>query len=263
MVEEKTFGKLATQLNYEKNGFKSILKKLKDLVKKDAWLTDLEDMCFYITEWRDTLHGNPMIVLFPESTLEVSSIVKFCAKNKIEMVPQGGNTGLCGGAIPDDTGSQVIISLERLNKIRGISIEDQVIEVEAGCLLSNVQDQVTRKDFIFPILRFPKFPRIHNVNPFLQKTIGEADRIGDTQIPNYSSTSQYVYESFFDLVGRCLCFHTSGFPQICFQFSDFPNLQESTISNSLFEEYPVISESLWDHQILQNTKNMFHMFDVR
>ena len=129
----------------------SILKKLKDLVKKDAWLTDLEDMYFYITEWRDTLHGNPMIVLFPESTLEVSSIVKFCAKNKIEMVPQGGNTGLCGGAIPDDTGSQVIISLERLNKIRGISIEDQVIEVEAGCLLSNVQDQVTRKDFIFPI----------------------------------------------------------------------------------------------------------------
>ncbi len=128
-----------------------IVKKLKGLVSKDAWLTNREDMHGYITEWRDSLIGNPMIVLFPDSTKEVSLIMKFCAKNNIQVVPQGGNTGLCGGAIPDDTGTQVIISLERLNKIRKISIEDQVIELEAGCLLTNVQEEVAKNDFIFPI----------------------------------------------------------------------------------------------------------------
>ena len=128
-----------------------IVKKLKGLVSKDAWLTNREDMHGYITEWRDSLIGNPMIVLFPDSTNEVSLIVKFCAKNNIQVVPQGGNTGLCGGAIPDDTGTQVIISLERLNKIRKISIEDQVIELDAGCLLTKVQEEVAKNDFIFPI----------------------------------------------------------------------------------------------------------------
>ena len=128
-----------------------IVKKLKGLVSKDAWLTNRVDMHGYITEWRDSLIGNPMIVLFPDSTNEVSLIVKFCAKNNIQVVPQGGNTGLCGGAIPDDTGSQVIISLERLNKIRKISIEDQVIELDAGCLLTKVQEEVAKNDFIFPI----------------------------------------------------------------------------------------------------------------
>ena len=73
-----------------------IVKKLKGLVSKDAWLTNREDIHGYITEWRDSLIGNPMIVLFPDSTKEVSLIMKFCAKNNIQVVPHGGNTGLCG-----------------------------------------------------------------------------------------------------------------------------------------------------------------------
>ena len=87
----------------------SPLETLKSAVNENAWITDISEMQPYATEWRNTFDGIPLVVLFPESTNQVSEIVKICASKKIAIIPQGGNTGLCGGAIPDKSGSQSIV----------------------------------------------------------------------------------------------------------------------------------------------------------
>lgn len=129
----------------------SILKELKATVTKNAWITDINQMQAYTTEWRDILQGIPLIVLLPDSVEQVSHIVKLCALNKIEIIPQGGNTGLCGGAIPDKSGLQVVISLKKLNKIKKISRNNFSIEVEAGCILKDVQKEVGKHNLVFPV----------------------------------------------------------------------------------------------------------------
>lgn len=129
----------------------SPLETLKSAVNENAWITDISEMQPYATEWRNTFDGIPLVVLFPESTNQVSEIVKICASKKIAIIPQGGNTGLCGGAIPDKSGSQVIISLKKLNKIKNISKNNFSIEVEAGCILEDIHKKVSNYSLVFPI----------------------------------------------------------------------------------------------------------------
>ena len=129
----------------------SPIKALKSVVNEGAWITDLSEMQPYITEWRDTYVGVPLVVLFPDSVNQVSEIVKLCAFHKMPIIPQGGNTGLCGGAIPDKSGLQVVISLKNLNKIKKISKNDFSIELEAGCILEAIHKELACHNLVFPI----------------------------------------------------------------------------------------------------------------
>ncbi|MBN8736306.1 MAG: FAD-binding oxidoreductase [Xanthomonadales bacterium] len=105
----------------------------------------------YETDWRERYRGRTLAVLRPGSTDEVAAIVRHCAQAAIPVVPQGGNTGLCGGATPDDSGRAVVLSLQRMNRVRGIDTDNDTMEVEAGCVLQAVQQAARDAGRLFPL----------------------------------------------------------------------------------------------------------------
>jgi FAD/FMN-containing dehydrogenase len=107
-----------------------------------------EEIAPMLVEPRGLYRGSALLVVKPASTEEVSGVVKVCAEMGIPITPQGGNTGLCGGATPD---GQVLLSLSRMNRIRDIDTLDFTITVEAGCILQNIQAAVAEKDRLFPL----------------------------------------------------------------------------------------------------------------
>ena len=114
-------------------------------------LTEDQEKAPYLTDWRKRFTGKALAVLLPKTTDEVSSIVKLCASNNIAIVPQGGHTGFCGGATPDNTGKQVILNLKRMNQIREIDAANQTIALDAGCILQAIQEKAAAQDFLFPL----------------------------------------------------------------------------------------------------------------
>ena len=92
-----------------------------------------------------------MAVVRPGNTAEVAAVVKACAQAGVSIVPQGGNTGLVVGSIPDDSGTQVLLSLQRMNAVRHIDAANLAITVEAGCVLQNLQHAAEQAGFLFPL----------------------------------------------------------------------------------------------------------------
>lgn len=117
----------------------------------DAQLLTGADAQAYTVDWRERYRGKALAVVRPGSTEEVAAVVRLCAHAAIPIVPQGGNTGLCGGATPDDSGRAVILSLQRLNRVRAIDTDNDTIEVEAGCLLQSVQQAARDAGRLFPL----------------------------------------------------------------------------------------------------------------
>ena len=114
--------------------------KLAAIVGANQVLTAADDMASNLTDWRGRYHGAARCLVRPASTQEVAAVVRACAEAGVSIVPQGGNTGLCGAGIPDSTGESVMISLARMNRIRAIDPANNTLTVEAGCLLKSVQD---------------------------------------------------------------------------------------------------------------------------
>ena len=114
-------------------------------------LTRDEDKAPYLTDWRKRYTGKALAILLPANTSEVSAIVKLCAKYKIAVVPQGGHTGFCGGATPDNSGKQVVLNLKRMSQIREIDGANQTISIEAGCILQSIQQKAADQGFLFPL----------------------------------------------------------------------------------------------------------------
>ncbi len=127
------------------------LRRLKEIVGAAGWIDDLAAMEPFVTEERGLYHGTAALVLRPASTAEVSAIVTVCAETDTAIVPQGGNTGLCGGAVPHDDGSEVVLSLARLDRVRHLDVIENTITVEAGCILANVQAAAREADRLFPL----------------------------------------------------------------------------------------------------------------
>src|SRR3546814_11488405 len=94
--------------------------------------------------WRGGYSGWALAVVKPGSTQEGAQVVRWCVAHGVPMVPQGGNTGLCGGATPDSTGAALVISLTRLNAIRSVDTDNDTMVVEAGCILQAV-DRKSRR----------------------------------------------------------------------------------------------------------------------
>ncbi|MGH8396749.1 MAG: FAD-binding oxidoreductase [Gammaproteobacteria bacterium] len=109
------------------------------------------DAAPYLMDWRERYSGKAIAVVRPGSTEEVAAVVCACAGAGVPIVPQGGNTGLCGGATPDDSGRAIVLSLKRLNRIRSIDVENDTIEVDAGCVLQTVQETAREAGRLFPL----------------------------------------------------------------------------------------------------------------
>jgi FAD/FMN-containing dehydrogenase len=128
-----------------------LIEQFSNILGKEYVLTQDQDKAPYLTDWRKRYIGKALAVLLPKTTHEVANIVKLCAANHVSIVPQGGHTGFCGGATPDETGQQVILNLKRMNHIREIDAANQTITLEAGCILRSVQEKAAAQDFLFPL----------------------------------------------------------------------------------------------------------------
>lgn len=114
-------------------------------------LTEESDTLPFVTDWRQRATGKALAVLMPGSTNEVAELVKLCARFSVGIVPQGGNTGLVLGSIPDTSGNTIVLSLKRLNRIRQIDSINNSMTVEAGCLLAQVQEAAQQAGRLFPL----------------------------------------------------------------------------------------------------------------
>lgn len=109
------------------------------------------DLSAYELDWRKRYRGRARAVVRPGSTAEVAAVVRACAAEAVSIVPQGGNTGLVGGGVPDPSGTQVLLSLIRLNRVRGIDAVNLTMTVEAGSLLQAVQEAAAAHGLLFPL----------------------------------------------------------------------------------------------------------------
>ena len=105
----------------------------------------------YERDWRGREHGKALCVVRPAHTKEVSAVVKACAAVGVAMVPQGGNTGLVVGGVPDNSGTQIVLSMTRMNAVRAIDPANLTMTVEAGCVLQTLQERAEKDGFLFPL----------------------------------------------------------------------------------------------------------------
>jgi FAD/FMN-containing dehydrogenase len=109
------------------------------------------DLSAWEVDWRKRWHGKALAVVRPASTEHVAAVVRLCAEHRVAIVPQGGNTGLVGGGVPDDSGTQVLLSLQRMNRIRAVDEANLTLTADAGCVLQNVQQAARDAGLLFPL----------------------------------------------------------------------------------------------------------------
>ncbi|WAC71092.1 FAD-binding oxidoreductase [Roseateles sp. SL47] len=105
----------------------------------------------YQQDWRKRYHGRALAVLRPETTEQVAAVVKLAREHRVSLVPQGGNTGLVGGGVPDDSGTQLLLSLQRMQKVRQLDTDNLTLTVDAGCVLQQVQETARQAGLLFPL----------------------------------------------------------------------------------------------------------------
>jgi FAD/FMN-containing dehydrogenase len=121
------------------------------LVYPGPLLTEVNDVEPFVVDWRKQWTGRCLAVAQPHSVDQVAALVRWCAANGVPVVPQGGNTGLSGGATPDDSGQALVVSLTRLNQVRSVDPINNTITVDAGVLLSTVQQVAAQHNRLFPL----------------------------------------------------------------------------------------------------------------
>ncbi len=129
----------------------ALIERFSAIVGEKNALTAPEDLAAYLIEQRDLYHGRTPLVLRPGSTEEVAAIMKLATETKTPVVPQGGNTGLVGGQQPDESGTAIILSLGRMNRIRNLDTVGNLVTLEAGVILKNLQDAVEKAGRLFPL----------------------------------------------------------------------------------------------------------------
>jgi FAD/FMN-containing dehydrogenase len=127
-----------------------LIESLRQIVGAPNVLID-GDLTPWVQDWRRRETGKALAVVRPGSTPEVAAVVKACAAARVSIVPQGGNTGMVVGSTPDDTGTQVVLSLTRMNKVRTLDAGNLTITVDAGCVLQNLQEACEKAGFLFPL----------------------------------------------------------------------------------------------------------------
>jgi FAD/FMN-containing dehydrogenase len=125
--------------------------KLRTIVGDKGLITDERDKHPFLTDWRENYLGKALAIVRPATTEEVSAVVKLCSAEGVAVVPQGGNTGMSGGATPDEDGREIVLSLTRMNRILDIDKVGYTMTVEAGVVLKAIQDAAADADRLFPL----------------------------------------------------------------------------------------------------------------
>lgn len=128
-----------------------LIGELRALLGESGVLTDPADTSAYTKDWKHTVEGSAACVVRPRSAGEVASVVRLASAANVSVIPQGGNTGLAAGAIPDPSGTQIVLTLSRMNAIRKLDPVGMTVEVEAGCIVQAVQDAARAAGRILPV----------------------------------------------------------------------------------------------------------------
>lgn len=129
----------------------TVLALLANTMPEGMMLTAEEELTRYSRDWSGDHYGKPIAVARPRSVEDLSQLMRFCHEHRVHVVPQGGLTGLVGAAVASYPGGEIVVSLERLNKVRSVSSIDFAIVVEAGCILEEAKRVAEESDCILPI----------------------------------------------------------------------------------------------------------------
>jgi len=130
----------------------SLVSALESLLGKDAVLSAPADTAAYVEDWRGRYRGDACCVVFPSTTEQVSAVIRAAVDHGVPIVPQGGNTSLCEGAVPRSGGiPAVVVSLARMRRIRSIDVANNLMEVDAGCVLQAVQEAAAERGRLYPV----------------------------------------------------------------------------------------------------------------
>lgn len=128
-----------------------------ELIERLALIVNAErvvrgaDAAQWLEDWRGRYRGHALAVVFPDSTEQVADVIRACAETDVAIVPQGGNTGLSGGATPLPNGRSVVVNLSRMKRVRAIDPDNNTLTVEAGCTLAEVQRIAAENGRLFPL----------------------------------------------------------------------------------------------------------------
>lgn len=129
----------------------TLIERLSAIVGAENVLTDAAAMAPYLVDWRGRYHGAARCIVRPDNAEEVAAIVRVCLAAGVPIVPQGGNTSHCGASVPDASGTAVIVSLSRMNRIREVDAANNTMTVEAGCVLQTIQAAARAAGRLFPL----------------------------------------------------------------------------------------------------------------
>lgn len=124
---------------------------MKEAVGPAGWTDDPSRLAPHLVDWRGRKHGTAELMLSPSTTAELVAVVRLAAAHHVGLVPQGGNTSLCGGSVPEPEGGAVLVSLRRMRLIRSVDAADQSLIAEAGVTLSEVHEAAEGVDRLFPL----------------------------------------------------------------------------------------------------------------
>jgi FAD/FMN-containing dehydrogenase len=130
---------------------RATLDELKAAVGSGSWFDSPEDLAPYLVDFRGLYRGATPLVLMPRDSGEVCRILEICNRREAAVVPHGGNTSYCGAATPDESGTQIVLSMRRLNRIRRLDAADSSMTVESGCTLAEAQAAARTVDRLFPL----------------------------------------------------------------------------------------------------------------
>jgi FAD/FMN-containing dehydrogenase len=158
--------------------------KLRSIVGDKGLILEDGDKRPYLSDWRENYLGKALAIVRPASTEEVSKVVKLCAAEKVAIVPQGGNTGMSGGATPQGDGREIVLSLTRMNRILEVDTVGYSMTVEAGVILKTIQEKAAEHDRLFPL----------SLGAEGSCTIGGnlSTNAGGVQVLHYGNTRQLV-----------------------------------------------------------------------
>ena len=129
----------------------TVRQALSEMLGSDGVLTAAVDIEPYLVDHRKLYQGHALAVALPRSVEQVARILRFCNDHRIGVVPHGGNTGYCGGATPDESGEQIVVSMRRMNRIRSVDPLNYSLVAEAGCILAEVQRAADAAERFFPL----------------------------------------------------------------------------------------------------------------
>lgn len=129
----------------------SVIEKIRQAVGPQGVLTAAADLEPYVVDWRGVYRGATAAVVRPANTVEVAAVMKICAETGTPVVPQGGNTGMCGASVPNTGGGEIVLALARMNRVLEVDPLNNTLTAEAGCVLLNIQQAAADAGRLFPL----------------------------------------------------------------------------------------------------------------